>query len=75
MFGREGYAILIGRIAMRTLVAQAASPSIGVWLLGRFGSTITLTVLCAAAVLNILLVLGLIPFALRRSVVAEQPLA
>lgn len=74
MFGREGYAILMGRIAMPTLVAQAASPSIGVWLVGSFGSTITLAVLCAAAVLNILLVLALIPFALRRSVVAEQQL-
>jgi hypothetical protein len=49
MFGREGYSILIGRIAMPTLVAQAASPSIGV------------------SLLNILLVLALIPFALRKS--------
>jgi predicted MFS family arabinose efflux permease len=67
MFGREGYAILMGRIAMPTLVAQAASPSIGIWLLGSYGSTATLVVLCGAAVVNILLVLALIPFVLRQS--------
>lgn len=62
LFGRDGYAILMGRIAMPTLVAQAASPSIGVWLLGSFGSATTLAVLCGAAALNILLVLALVPF-------------
>jgi MFS family permease len=66
LFGREGYAILMGRIAMPTLVAQAASPSIGAWLLDGFGSTATLAVLCGGAVLNILLVLALLPTALRR---------
>ena len=35
LFGREGYAVLMGRIAMPTLVAQAASPSVGAWLLGH----------------------------------------
>jgi hypothetical protein len=67
LFGREGYAILMGRIAMPTLVAQAASPSIGAWLLDGFGPTATLTVLCGGAVLNILLVLALLPAALRRT--------
>jgi MFS family permease len=67
LFGREGYAILMGRIAMPTLVAQAASPSIGAWLLDGFGSTTTLAVLCGGAVLNILLVLALLPIALRGS--------
>lgn len=68
LFGREGYSILMGRIAMPTLVAQAASPSIGVWLLTSFGSVITLTVLCGAAVVTILLVLALFPYALGRPV-------
>jgi predicted MFS family arabinose efflux permease len=67
LFGREGYAILMGRIAMPTLVAQAASPSLGAWLLAGFGPTATLTALFAAAVANILLVVALIPFALRNS--------
>ena len=66
LFGREGYAVLMGRIAMPTLVAQAASPSIGAWLLDGFGATVTLTVLLGGAVLNILLVLPLVPIALRR---------
>lgn len=63
LFGREGYAILMGRIAMPTLVAQAAAPSIGAWLLEGFGPTAMLAVLFAAAVANIVLVLALFPFA------------
>ncbi|WP_424135313.1 MFS transporter [Roseomonas chloroacetimidivorans] len=66
LFGREGYAILMGRIAMPTLVAQAASPAIGAWLLDRFGPTTTLTVLFGGAVLNILLVIILLPSARQR---------
>ncbi len=67
LFGKEGYAILMGRLAMPTLVAQAAAPSIGIWLLSGFGATVTLVVLLAASVVNILLVAALIPFALRRT--------
>ena len=67
LFGREGYAILMGRIAMPTLIAQAASPSIGAWLLDSFGPTATLAALCGAALLNIALVVALLPFALRRN--------
>ncbi|WP_458094484.1 MFS transporter [Roseomonas sp. WA12] len=66
LFGREGYAVLMGRIAMPTLVAQAASPSFGAWLLDGFGPSTTLAVLFGGAVLNILLVLPLVPIALRR---------
>jgi hypothetical protein len=65
LFGKEGYAILMGRIAMPTLVAQAASPSVGAWLLSGFGPTATLVALCGAAVLNIVLVLALMPYALK----------
>ncbi|MCW3477701.1 hypothetical protein [Limobrevibacterium gyesilva] len=67
LFGREGYAILMGRIAMPTLIAQAASSSLGAWLMDAFGPTATLATLCGAAVLNIVLVLALVPIALRRS--------
>lgn len=65
LFGREGYAILMGRIAMPTLIAQAASPAIGAWLLGGFGPKATLIALFAAAVVNIVLVLALVPIARR----------
>ncbi len=65
LLGREGYAEFMGRIAMPTLVAQAASPSVGAWLLGRFGATATLEVLFGAAVVNIGLTAALLPFALR----------
>jgi MFS family permease len=64
LFGRDGYAVLMGKLAMPTLVAQAASPFLGAVLLDRFGTTATLTVLCVAAVINIALVLALVPFAL-----------
>ncbi len=61
LFGREGYAALMGRIAMPTLVAQAASPLVGSWLLERWGATPTLAVLCGAAVVNVALVVALVP--------------
>ncbi len=61
LFGREGYAGLMGRIAMPALVAQAASPLVGSWLLERWGATPTLGVLCGAAVVNVALVVALIP--------------
>jgi predicted MFS family arabinose efflux permease len=63
LFGADGYAILMGRIGLPTLLAQAAAPSIGAFLLDRFGPGITLDVLAAAAALNIALALLLIPFA------------
>ncbi|MES2712793.1 MAG: MFS transporter [Pseudomonadota bacterium] len=66
LFGREGYAILMGRLALPTLLATAIAPLLGTWLLGRFGPSGTLTVLFAAAVVNAALVLPLIPIALRR---------
>jgi hypothetical protein len=68
LFGRQGYAVLIGRLAMPALLAQAVAPFLGAVLLDRFGTTMTLAVLCAAAVANIFLVLALLPFALRRDV-------
>ncbi len=66
LFGRDGYAVLMGRLAMPTLVAQAASPFLGAVLLDRFGTTATLAVLCAGAVINIGVAVALVPLALRR---------
>lgn len=42
MFGREGYAILMGWLAMPSLLAQAASPSIGIVLIERLGANLTM---------------------------------
>ena len=68
LFGREGYAVLMGRLAMPILIAQAASPSLGALLLVHFGSEMTIAVLTGAAVCNIVLVLPLLPLAWRRPV-------
>jgi MFS family permease len=70
LFGREGYAVLMGWLAMPSLVAQAASPSIGALLVEHLGADLTIAVLVGAAVFNILLVLPLLPLARRRPVVA-----
>ena len=70
LFGREGYAVLMGWLAMPSLVAQAASPSIGSLLFEHLGANLTIAVLAGAAVLNILIILPLLPVARRRQVVA-----
>ena len=66
MFGREGYAILMGRLALPTLLATAVAPLLGSWLLDGLGPSGTLHVLLSAAIMNAALVLPLIPLALRR---------
>jgi hypothetical protein len=65
LFGREGYAILMGRLALPTLLATAAAPMIGVWLLNGVGPDGTLAVLWGASLLNLALVLPLVPMALK----------
>jgi predicted MFS family arabinose efflux permease len=70
LFGRDGYAVLMGRLAMPILIAQAASPSLGALLIGQFGAGTTIAVLAGAAVVNILLVLPLVPLALHRPIAA-----
>lgn len=75
LFGREGYAILMGRLALPTLLATAVAPLLGTWLLDSFGPSGTLYVLSAAAVVNLALVLPLIPIALRRSAPPAAPAA
>jgi hypothetical protein len=65
MFGREGYAILMGRLSLPTLLATAAAPMLGAWLLDRVGPTGTLLALCAAALLHAALVVPLVPMALK----------
>ena len=63
LFGREGYAVLMGKLAMPALLAQAAAPFLGAVLLEQVGTTATLAVLCSGAVVNIVLVAALVPFA------------
>ncbi len=55
LFGREGYATLMGRLALPALVAQSASPAIGAVLMQQLGAAGTIGALCAAALANIAL--------------------
>lgn len=70
LFGHEGYAVLLGWLAMPVLIATAISPSLGAFLVTQLGANQTLTILIAAAVLNVVLVLPLMPLALRRPATA-----
>lgn len=65
LFGKEGYAILMGRLAVPTLLATAAAPMLGVWALEAFGAEGTLVALCLAGLANLLLVLPLVSMSLR----------
>ena len=66
MFGREGYAILMGRLSLPTLLATAAAPLVGAWLLDGLGPDRTLVALSCAALLNVALVLPIVSIALKR---------
>jgi MFS family permease len=59
IFGPERYPVIMGRIAMPSLIAQAAAPSIGALLLQLGGLNGALAVFVAAAAFNALLVVGL----------------
>jgi MFS family permease len=59
LFGASGYATLMGRLAMPSLLAQAGAPWIGALLLEGMGSKGMLGVLVAVAFLNVALALGL----------------
>ncbi len=65
MFGREGYAVLMGWIAMPVLIAQAASPTLGDLLLLAFGPTGTIATLALVSAANVAATLVLVPIALR----------
>ncbi len=59
IFGPERYPVIMGRIAMPSLIAQAAAPSIGTALLEVGGLDGALGALVASAVCNALLAAGL----------------
>ena len=65
LFGAGGYAALMGRLALPSLIAQAAAPSIGALLLEAFGAGAMLSALVAIAIVNVGLVTLLVR-ALRR---------
>jgi Major Facilitator Superfamily len=67
LFGPAGYATLMGRLAIPSLMAQAASPSIGAFLIGGIGSEALLRVLLATAAVNMLVVLMLLALLPRAS--------
>jgi hypothetical protein len=56
VFGEERYPSLMGRIAMPSLIMQAASPSLGAVLIDGFGADGALAALFAVALLNVLFV-------------------
>ncbi|UCI10280.1 MFS transporter [Mesorhizobium sp. B1-1-8] len=59
LFGPSGYAKLMGRLAMPSLIAQAAAPSVGALLLERTGANGLLGVLSGLALVNVALACGL----------------
>jgi hypothetical protein len=59
LFGASGYATLMGRLAMPSLLAQATAPWLGAVLIERYGAHGTLAALSCAAGLNVALVVGL----------------
>lgn len=59
VFGADRYASIMGRIAMPSLIMQAASPSIGALLIDVFGADGALATLFVIAIANVMLVICL----------------
>jgi MFS family permease len=59
LFGAKNYAPIMGRLARPSLIAQAAAPSIGAYLIVWLGADGALAALVAVACVNVLLVLCL----------------
>lgn len=60
LFGSSGYATLMGRLAMPSLLAQTASPVAGAFLMQSVGPDGTLTALLGVALLDAVLMTGLL---------------
>src|SRR3984893_8202058 len=56
LFGTSRYAVLMGRLALPSLLAQAIAPLAGAILLEHSGATQTLFVLAVTAILNVTVV-------------------
>jgi MFS family permease len=63
LYGATGYAVLMGRLAMPSQVAQALSPTVGALLLDQFDATTTLAVLTSLATINVASVVALWTYA------------
>jgi hypothetical protein len=59
VFGTRQYAAVMGRLAMPSLIAQAAGPSVGALLMESYAAVGTLAVVAAAGIVNVLLVVSL----------------
>jgi len=70
VFGAEGYASLMGRLAMPALVVGAVSPFLGAVVLERYGLDATFAALTAATVISLVLSLLLLADLSRRSTVS-----
>jgi MFS family permease len=60
LFGAAGYATLMGRLAMPSLMAQAISPVIGAFLMQRIGPNGTLSAVLGAALVDVGLMIALL---------------
>lgn len=66
LFGAQGYAALMGKLALPSLLAQAAAPSAGALLLSHAGAQGALLAILSVALCNVILVAVLVR-AVRRS--------
>jgi MFS family permease len=66
IFGEDRYASIMGRIAMPSLIMQAAAPSLGALLIDSFEADGALEALLALALVNVVLVSALYLILLRR---------
>lgn len=56
IYGPEHYPLVIGRLARMPLIAQAAAPFIGGFMMQQFGTTVYLCSLCALLLINLVLI-------------------
>ena len=70
LFGAAGYATVMGRLALPSLLAQAGAPAIGVVLMQAIGVQATLTVVLVVAVADVAMVAAL--FMRSRPALAER---
>ena len=60
LFGSDRFARTMGRLALPSLLAMAAAPTIGTLLIEKGGASLTFLVLTSASALNVALALVLI---------------
>lgn len=68
LFGAQGYATLMGKLALPSHLASALSPVIGAWLMDRWGVDPMLAIMMALATGNVAVVLLLTPWVKHRPI-------